>query len=85
MIPFWRTHMPNQREFNTRHNDVGITGWSLHVTWSDGLKENLGASLPEYLLNEIEAYFVEMDQHRSEVGDDYNFEPVQTEPAKDKQ
>lgn len=63
--------MPNKREFNKRHFDKGITEWKLSITWSDGLLEDIGKHLPQYLINEIEEYFEEIDRHRDTVGQEY--------------
>jgi hypothetical protein len=45
----------------------------LAFTWDDNKVEFLYENLPEHLFNDIEAYLVELEEHREEVGDDYNF------------
>ena len=49
-----------------------INRWVLQTTWDDGLNETMCASLPEYLIDEINTYLNELEDHRAEVGPDYN-------------
>jgi hypothetical protein len=50
-----------------------IVDVKLAFTWDDNKVEFLYENLPEHLFNELEAYFVELEEHREEVGDDYHF------------
>lgn len=53
-----------------------IKSWKLSVTWSDGKTEGLAVHLPEYLAEELQAYFQELEQHRAECDaaeDEYNW------------
>jgi hypothetical protein len=45
----------------------------LCFSWDDNKAEFMYENLPEYLFNEINEYLKELEQHREEVGDDYNF------------
>lgn len=49
-----------------------ITKWTLHAYWDDGLNETMCASLPDYLIDEINTYMNELEEHRAEVGEEYN-------------
>ena len=42
-------------------------------TWDDGKSEFMYESLPEYLFDDINTYLNELEEHREEVGEDYNF------------
>ena len=46
-------------------NKATITSWSLSVTWSDGVTEGL-RDLPEYLRDELQIYFEELEDLRAE-------------------
>jgi hypothetical protein len=53
-----------------------IKSWRLSVTWSDGKTEGLAVHLPEYLAEELQTYFQELEQHRAECDaaeDEYNW------------
>ena len=50
-----------------------IKSWKLSVTWTDGKTEGLAADLPEYLAEELAIYFAELEQHRAEIEDEYNW------------
>jgi molybdopterin-guanine dinucleotide biosynthesis protein A len=41
--------------------------------WSDGRVEDLATHMPESLAEELEIYCDELEEHRAEVGEDYNF------------
>ena len=43
-----------------------IKSWNLNVTWSDGVNEGLTADLPEYLRDELQIYFKELEDLRAE-------------------
>ena len=45
----------------------------LCFTWDDGKSELMYESLPEYLFDDINTYLNELEEHREEVGEDYNF------------
>lgn len=49
-----------------------INSWVLQFSWDDGLNETMCASLPEYIRDEINTYLNELEQHRAEVGEEYN-------------
>jgi hypothetical protein len=53
-----------------------IVDCKLTVTWNDGKVEDLSASLPEYLREEIERYLDELDDLRTESPADYAMEEV---------
>ena len=53
------------REFNTRRYPVGVTAFALNVRWSDGKQETMDW-LPEYLVDELDVYFEEMEGLRAE-------------------
>jgi hypothetical protein len=54
-----------------------VKSWALSVTWSDGKTEGLAVHLPEYLADELQAYFRELEEHRAECDanddDEYNW------------
>jgi hypothetical protein len=55
-----------------------IKSWKLSVTWSDGKTEGLAVDLPEYLYEELQTYFHELEDLREEHDNDlrdeeYNF------------
>jgi hypothetical protein len=55
-----------------------IASWKLSVTWSDGKTEGLTTDLPEYLADELQIYFKELEdlreEHDNDLRDeDYNF------------
>jgi hypothetical protein len=55
-----------------------IASWKLSVTWSDGKTEGLAVDLPEYLADELQIYFRELEdlreEHDNDMRDgDYNF------------
>ena len=55
-----------------------ITSFKLSVTWSDGKTEGLAVDLPEYLYEELQTYFGELEDLREEHDNDlrdegYNF------------
>ena len=43
-----------------------ITSFKLSATWSDGKTEGLAIDLPEYLYDELQAYFRELEDLREE-------------------
>jgi hypothetical protein len=47
-----------------------ITSFKLSVTWSDGKTEGLAIDLPEYLYDELQAYFRELEDLREEHDND---------------
>jgi hypothetical protein len=58
-----------------------ITSWKLSVTWSDGKTEGLAIDLPEYLADELQVYFKELEDLREEHDnglrdEEYNFGEV---------
>jgi hypothetical protein len=50
-----------------------ITDCKLIVQWNDGKTEDLSATLPEYLREEIERYLDELDSLRTDNPEDYSF------------
>jgi hypothetical protein len=48
-----------------------ITDCKLLATWNDGVVEDLSASLPDYLREEIERYLDEMDDLRTQNPEEY--------------
>lgn len=56
-----------------------ITITNLNITWSDGKTEDLANILPDYLREELEVYFDELEDLRAEHDagmrdEPYNFE-----------
>lgn len=47
-----------------------ITSFKLSATWSDGITEGLAIDLPEYLYDELQAYFRELEDLREEHEND---------------
>ena len=47
-----------------------ITSFKLSATWSDGKTEGLASHLPEYLYDELQAYFRELEDLREEHDND---------------
>jgi hypothetical protein len=47
-----------------------ITSFKLSATWSDGKTEGLAIDLPEYLYDELQAYFRELEDLREEHDND---------------
>jgi hypothetical protein len=47
-----------------------IASWKLSVTWSDGKTEGLTTCLPEYLADELQIYFKELEDLREEHDND---------------
>ena len=47
-----------------------IASWKLSVTWSDGKTEGLTTDLPEYLADELQIYFKELEDLREEHDND---------------
>jgi hypothetical protein len=45
----------------------------LCFTWDDGKVEFMYENLPEHLFDEVNTYLNELEEHREEVGKDYNF------------
>ena len=43
-----------------------ITSFKLSVSWSDGKTEGLAIDLPEYLYDELQVYFRELEDLREE-------------------
>jgi hypothetical protein len=43
-----------------------ITSFKLSATWSDGKTEGLAIDLPEYLYDELQTYFRELEDLREE-------------------
>ena len=52
------------------HNKQTITSFKLSVSWSDGKIEGLAIDLPEYLYDELQAYFRELEDLREEHDND---------------
>ena len=55
-----------------------IVSFKLSVTWSDGKVEGLASHLPEYIYDELQVYFRELEDLREEHDNDmrdeeYNF------------
>jgi hypothetical protein len=50
----------------TEKQKATITSWKLSVTWSDGAVEGLASDLPEYLHEELQIYFRELEDLREE-------------------
>jgi hypothetical protein len=48
-----------------------IVDCKLIATWNDGKTEDLSATLPDYLREEIERYLDEMDDLRTQNNEDY--------------
>jgi hypothetical protein len=53
-----------------------IVDCKLIATWSDGKTEDLSATLPDYLREEIDRYLDEMDDLRTQDPTNYNMEVV---------
>lgn len=56
-----------------------IVSYKLSVTWSDGKVEGLASHLPEYLYDELQIYFRELEDLREEHDNgmrdyEYNFD-----------
>jgi len=47
-----------------------ITSFKLSVTWSDGKTEGLASHLPEYLYDQLQDYFRELEDLREEHDND---------------
>ena len=47
-----------------------ITSFKLSATWSDGKTEGLAIDLPEYLYDELQTYFRELEDLREEHDND---------------
>jgi len=47
-----------------------IVSYKLSVTWSDGKVEGLASHLPEYLYDELQIYFRELEDLREEYDND---------------
>jgi hypothetical protein len=47
------------------------------ATWTDGRTEDLATHMPEPLAEQIEIYCDELEEHRAEVGGDYNWGEVE--------
>ena len=47
-----------------------ITSFKLSATWSDGKTEGLAINLPEYLYDELQTYFRELEDLREEHDND---------------
>jgi hypothetical protein len=47
-----------------------ITSFKLSATWSDGKTEGLAIELPEYLYDELQIYFRELEDLREEHDND---------------
>lgn len=47
-----------------------IVSYKLSITWSDGKTEGLGSFLPEYLDEELQIYFRELEDLREEYDND---------------
>lgn len=63
----------------TEFKKATITSWKLSITWSDGKVEGLASCLPEYIYDELQIYFRELEdlreEHDLEMRDEpYNFE-----------
>jgi hypothetical protein len=43
-----------------------VTKWELRITWSDGKTEGLVSHLPEYLYDELQLYFRELEDLREQ-------------------
>jgi len=58
----------NRRENMTIKQE--ITSFKLSVTWSDGKTEGLASHLPEYLYDQLQDYFRELEDLREEHDND---------------
>lgn len=47
-----------------------IVSYKLSVTWSDGKVEGLASHLPEYIYEELQGYFRELEDLREEYDND---------------
>jgi hypothetical protein len=63
-----------EKRLNTRRETMSIkqtiTSFKLSATWSDGKTEGLAIDLPEYLYDELQAYFRELEDLREEHDND---------------
>jgi hypothetical protein len=62
-----------------------ITSFKLSVSWSDGKTEGLAIDLPEYLYDELQVYFRELEDLREEHDNDlrdeeYSFGEDESKP-----
>lgn len=54
-------------------DEYSITNCKLVITWNDGRSEDLAPDLPEYLAEQLEQYFDDLEDLRNEQQDEYNF------------
>lgn len=63
-----------KRDIETTVQDMHkIAEIKIIATWSDGRTEDLATHMPEPLAEQIEIYCDELEEHRAEVGDEYNW------------
>ena len=63
-----------KRDIETTVQDFHkIADVKIIATWSDGRIEDLASQLPESIAKQIEIYCDELEEHRAEVGEDYNW------------
>jgi hypothetical protein len=69
-----RSRYPHQTPYQFRSKAMSIkqtiTSFKLSATWSDGKTEGLAIDLPEYLYDELQAYFRELEDLREEHDND---------------
>jgi len=63
-VVYWQTRRENMSIKQT------ITSFKLSATWSDGKTEGLASHLPEYLYDELQIYFRELEDLREEYDND---------------
>jgi len=70
------------RDIETTVQDMHkIAEIKIIATWTDGRTEDLATHMPESLAEQIEVYCDELEEHRAEVGEDYNFDDPKTARA----
>ena len=63
-----------KRDIETTVQDMHkIAEIKIIAKWSDGRVEDLATHMPESLAEELEIYCDELEEHRAEVGEDYNW------------
>ena len=65
-------------------NKATIESFKLSVTWSDGKVEGLASIIPEYLEEELQIYFRELEDLREEHDNDMRDEPYHFEQKEEK-
>jgi len=63
-----------KRDIETTVKDMHkIAEIRIIAVWTDGKSEDLASHMPQALSEQIEIYCDELEDHRAEVGDDYNW------------